>query len=332
MNDKVVLGLSDGVDSAVAAILLRQTGYDVHGLYMDISDRTARETAERSASEAGIDVICVDVKERMERYVCGPFAECYRRGMTPNPCIGCNPNVKFRLLAEYADEIGADRIATGHYSICDGEHIYMGSSDVDQSYMLQRLSKETVKRLLLPMGTTDKAHIRTLAREYGLSVAGKPDSRENCFIKNMSYIDYLEDRGITPPPGDAVYNGEIIGRHEGIHRYTVGQRWNEMIGDRRAYISRIDPVANIIELVLWEDLFKREFDITDLSLIDDLPDGEFRASVRVRHTRWETPACTVIKHGNSAHIVTDEAVRAPCPGQAAALYSDNMLLGGGYII
>lgn len=331
MAEKVVLGLSDGVDSAVAARVLLDAGYEVFGLYLDIGGESERTDALESAWRLGVSLRVMPIRGALEKYVCAPFAEAYLRGETPNPCIGCNPNVKFPALCRYADELGARFIATGHYAKCDQTHIYMGNPDNDQSYMLARLTDEQVKRLLLPLGEYEKTRVREIARDMGLTVAGKPDSRENCFIKGMTYADWIRTRGDVPGEGPAIFRGNEIGRHEGIYRYTVGQRWPEMIGDRRAYVSAIRADRNEIELCLWEDLFKNEFDVSNVHWMAFSPDSPFRASVRVRHTRWETPACTVIPTPYGAHVIADEPLRAPAPGQAAAFYRDTMLLGGGYI-
>ncbi len=331
MYGKVVLGLSDGVDSAVAAALLRQEGYDVTGVYLDISDEKAREDAMRSACETGIRAVVMDVDGKMEEYVRAPFASEYALGRTPNPCIGCNPMVKFAVLTEYADEIGAEYIASGHYVRKENGHLYMGKSDCDQSYMLQRLRREQAARLILPLGRYDKTQVRAMAESFGITAASKPDSRENCFIRTGNYIEWLEARGNMPGEGAVLYKGREIGRHGGIHRFTVGQRWPEILDGRRLYVGRLDPQRNTAELVLWEDLFRTEFDIRDISMLESGFGDKFRAAVRVRHTRWETPECTVFRCGDTAHIVTDTPVRAPCPGQACALYSGKMLLGGGYI-
>ena len=331
MAEKVVLGLSDGVDSAVAARVLVSEGDDVFGLYLDIGGERERADALDSARRLGIPLRVLPIREELEKFVCAPFARAYLNGKTPNPCIGCNPNVKFPALCRCADELGATFIATGHYAVCDRRHIYMGNPDNDQSYMLARLTDEQVSRLLLPLGAYEKARVREIAREMGLTVADKPDSRENCFIRGMSYADWIESREDVPGEGPAVFRGAEIGRHSGIHRYTVGQRWPEMIGDRRAYVRAIRADRNEIELCLWEDLFQREFHVSDAHWIGFSPDVPFRARVRVRHTRWETPDCTVFPAEGGARVVADEPLRAPAPGQAAAFYRDTMLLGGGYI-
>ena len=329
--EKVVLGLSDGVDSAVAAELLKRQDYDVHGVYMDIAGKEGRDAAMKSAARLGIECEAADVSAEMERYVKGPFREAYLRGMTPNPCLVCNPNVKLALLLRRADGLGARYIATGHYAVCDGKYIYAGRESCDQSYMLCRVTDEQVSRLLLPLGTYEKSEVRRMAREWGFPSADKPDSRENCFIKGRSYREWIEEGGSFPGPGDALIDGVPVARHEGIHRYTVGQRWPEDYGGRRYYVSGIDAANDTVTLVKWEELFKTEFTARELHFIGGAIDAPFTANVRVRHTRWEMPLCTVYPDGDTAFIVASEPFRAPAPGQIAAFYIDGRLVGSARI-
>lgn len=329
--EKVVLGLSDGVDSAVAAYLLKKEGYHVTGLYLDLGGEKERMEAERSAELLGIPLTVQPVKEELERYVCAPFAMSYLRGETPNPCLTCNPTVKLPSLIRCADRIGARFIATGHYVRTDGRFLYTGAPSCDQSYMLCRTPQDQVRRLLLPLGETSKDKVRDLARDLNLPVADKPDSRENCFIRGMTYADWIEKRGVIPSEGPVILNGTVVGKHRGIHRWTVGQRWEELIGERRAYVQAIEPEANVIRLCLWEDLFTCSLTARDPVRIGPWPESPFRATVRVRHTRWEMPGCTVCDKGDTFTLRTDEPLRAPTPGQSAALYIGDRLIGSGFI-
>ncbi len=329
---KVVLGFSGGVDSTVSAALLRQAGYEVHGLYMDNADEHARSDAVNTAQFLNLPLTVLDVKPQLEERVCRPFTDCYLRGETPNPCILCNPRLKFKSLLEEADSIGAQFVATGHYARSENGALYKGMPSNDQSYMLCRLTREKVSRMLLPLGGFEKAHVRALAEEFGLPVAHKPDSMEICFIPDKDYIGWLSRRCTLPPPGDFVFHGQVVGQHEGIHRYTVGQRRPGLIGDRKVYISRIDPDSNTIELSLWEELFKTHVAARDFNWLIDPPTGPIRATVRVRHTKWENPPCTARIVGDRVEISCDEPVRAPAAGQSAVLYDGDRLLGGGFIV
>ena len=329
---KVVLGFSGGVDSAVSAKLLQQAGHQVVGLYLDNADRAAREDAVSAAEFIGIPLTVLDVKAELEEKVCRPFAESYLRGETPNPCIICNPGVKFKNLLAEAERIGAEHIATGHYARAEKGMIFKGLPANDQSYMLCRLTREQAGRCLFPLGGFEKKQVRAMAEEFGLPVAHKPDSMEICFIPDKDYIGWLSRRTEMPPPGDFVFHGQVVGRHEGIHRYTVGQRRPGLLNERKVYISRIDPISNTIELALWEELFKTEVHARNFNWLTDPPEGPIRASVRVRHTKWENPPCTVWTEGSGVKILCDEPVRAPAAGQSAVLYDGDRLLGGGFIL
>ena len=329
---KVVLGFSGGVDSAVSAELLKKQGFQVYGLYMDNTDEAARCAAVSASEQRGIDLKVLEVKGELEERVCRPFTEAYLRGETPNPCILCNPALKFKSLIEYADAVGAELVATGHYARAAGGRIFKGRPANDQSYMLCRLTRQQAQRVIFPLGDYEKVQVRALAEELGLPAAHKPDSMEICFIPDKDYIGWLSRRAVMPPEGDFVFHGQVVGRHEGIHRYTVGQRRPGLIDGRKVYISRIDPVSNRIELALWEELFQTEVTARDFNWLIEPPHSPIRASVRVRHTKWENPACTATVDGSRVHIHCDEPVRAPAAGQSAVLYDGEQLLGGGFIV
>lgn len=331
--EKVILGLSGGVDSAVSARLLQKQGYEVLGLFMDISGPDARADAERVAEFLGIPLKCLDISAQLEQNVCAPFTAAYLRGETPNPCIMCNPAVKFKALCAYADEVGAKHVATGHYAVSENGGIYKGQPQNDQSYMLCRVKKEQAERIIFPLGPYYKEQVRAMAEELDIPVAHKPDSMEICFIPDKDYAGFISRRAETPPPGNFVFNGEVIGSHEGIHRWTVGQRIPGLYNERKLYVSEIRPESNEVVLVLWDDLFKTEVRTRDLSWLIDAPAAPIRASVKVRHTKWECPECTVTPTADGgAVIITDTPVRAPARGQAAALYQGNRLIGGGFIV
>lgn len=329
---KVVLGFSGGVDSAVSAELLKKQGFQVYGLYMDNTDEAARLAAVTAAEQRGIDLKVLDVKAQLEERVCRPFTEAYLRGETPNPCILCNPTLKFKSLMDYADAVGAAFVATGHYARSAGGRIYKGRPANDQSYMLCRLTRQQAERALFPLGDYEKAQVRQLAEELGLPAAHKPDSMEICFIPDKDYIGWLSRRAAMPPEGDFVFHGQVVGRHEGIHRYTVGQRRPGLMDGRKVYISRIDPVSNRIELALWEELFQTEVTARDFNWLIEPPRSPICASVRVRHTKWENPPCSAMVEGDRVRIRCVEPVRAPAAGQSAVLYDGEQLLGGGFIV
>lgn len=329
---KVVLGFSGGVDSAVCALLLKDEGFEVHGLYMDNTDEKSLADAVNTAEFIGIPLEVRDVHAELDERICSRFAESYLRGETPNPCIICNPTLKFRTLLEFADEIGADNIATGHYARAENGVLYKGMPSNDQSYMLCRIRREQLERLTLPLGRFEKTQVRRLAEGFELPVAHKPDSMEICFIPDKDYIGWLSRRAAMPPEGDFVFHGQVVGRHEGIHRYTVGQRRPGLMDGRKVYISRIDPVSNRIELALWEELFQTEVTARDFNWLIEPPRSPICASVRVRHTKWENPPCSAVVEGDRVRIRCVEPVRAPAAGQSAVLYDGEQLLGGGFIV
>ena len=330
---KVVLGFSGGVDSAVSAALLRRAGWEVCGLYLDNTDENARRDAVETAAFLELPLEILDVRAELEEKVCAPFCQSYLRGETPNPCILCNPSVKFRALLETADRLGAEAVATGHYARAEGGALYKGRPANDQSYMLCRLRREQLDRLVLPLGGMEKTETRALAERLGLPVAHKKDSMEICFIPDRDYVGWLSRRGELPGPGPFLLHGRVLGEHAGIVNWTVGQRIPGLYEGRKLYVSRIDAASNSVELAPWEELFKTELTARDFNWLVDEPKGPVRASVRVRHTKWEEPACTASPlPDGSVRIVCDAPVRAPAPGQSAVLYDGDKVLGGGFIV
>ena len=330
---KIVLGFSGGVDSSVSAALLRRRGFEVFGLYLDNTDEKARREAAESAAFLGIELKVLDIRAELEEKVCRPFAEAYRQGRTPNPCVLCNPAVKFRALCAEADRVGAELVATGHYARAAQGALYKGCPANDQSYMLCRLRREQLARCLFPLGDYEKSQVRALAEELALPAAKKPDSMEICFIPDKNYIRWLSERAPLPGPGPFVFRGETLGEHEGIVRWTVGQRRPGLYGGHKLYVSRIDAAANSVELALWEELFKTEVRASDFHWLIDPPEEPFSATVRVRHTKWEEPRCTVFPEKDGlVRILCETPVRAPAPGQSAVLYDGERVLGGGFIV
>ena len=328
---KIVLGFSGGVDSAVTAALLKNEGHEVMGLYLDNTDEAARLDAVNAASALGIPLCVRDVHAKLCELVEKPFVSAYLNGETPNPCIICNPALKFAELLSYADEIGADKIATGHYAKAEDGMLFKGRPSNDQSYMLCRLKKEQVERLILPLGDYEKAEVRAMAKSFGIPVADKPDSMEICFVPDKNYLGFIAKRAALPPEGDFVFHGEVIGRHEGICGYTVGQRRPGLYNGRKLYISAINAQTNEIELALWEELFKTEVTARDFNWLCDVPLMPIKASVRVRHTKWENPPCVAYVEGDKVKILCTDPVRAPAKGQSAVLYDGDRVLGGGFI-
>lgn len=332
MENKVVLGLSGGVDSAVAARLLQLQGFEVFGLYLDIGNHEAREDAKKVADMLRIPLCISDISDELEQKVCKPFTEAYLRGETPNPCILCNPTVKFRTLLEYADKVGAKNVSTGHYARAVEGKLLKGRPENDQSYMLCRLTRDQVSRLVLPLGDYNKAEVRKLAQEFSIPVANKPASMEICFIPDKDYGTFIEGRGIVPPEGNFVdTKGTILGRHQGIHRYTIGQRRGLGIAaGKRIFVSEIRPETNEVVLSEGDDLYVKRIKVIDINWI--VPQNyEFKANVRVRHSKVSNSA-NVLPYQDEAEVVFDDSVRAPTKGQTAVFYIGDEVIGGGFII
>ena len=329
---RVVLGFSGGVDSSVAAALLREAGWEVLCLYLETG--SGEEAAARAAADAlGLPLAVYDARAELEKYVCAPFAAAYACGETPSPCVMCNPSVKLRLLLEYAGRQGAEAIATGHYARAEGGALYMGRLPNDQSYMLCRILPEQRRRLLLPLGGYEKREVRALAAALGLPSAQKDDSMELCFVPDGDFAAWIERRGGAPGPGPLIYGGRVVGEHRGIHRYTLGQRRGlGFAAGRRVFVSDIDPQRNSVTLADGDGLFAREVTALDARWqLDAVPDGPFRCLARIRHSR--SAALAVCRaEGARLGITFDEPQRAPTPGQAAAVYlPDGQLAAGGVI-
>lgn len=337
MKPNIVLGLSGGVDSAVAARLL-QENYTVVGLYLSIGPEAAGETDARNvAEELGIAFRTMDISEALEKHVKAPFAADYLSGRTPLPCARCNPLVKFPALLAAADELGAEYVATGHYARVErtGERALLkrGERANDQSYMLAQLPQNILQRVIFPLGNYKKESVRAMAAEFGIPVAEKPDSMEICFIPDDDYAGWLERRGAVPPPGDFISpDGAVLGRHGGIHRYTLGQgRGLGVSGPHRYFVSAIDPAANTVTLSDGSDLARTEiFCVRPNWIAIDSLNAPMEVTARFRHSKDETP-CAIHPAENGVRVAAHSPVRAPTPGQLAVFYDGDTVVGSAWI-
>lgn len=329
MENKVVLGLSGGVDSAVAAALLVQRGFQVSCVYLDngVGDPAP---ARQAVEQLGLKLDIINIRPALEEQVCKPFAESYLAGRTPSPCALCNPAVKFAALLAVADELHAPFVATGHYARCREGRLCKGLPSNDQSYLLARLTPAQLARCLFPLGEYEKPQVRALAQQLGLSAAGRPDSMEICFIPDNNYAAWLEARGCACPAGDFVdKEGHVLGRHRGIHRYTLGQGSGLGVsGPHKYYVSAILPEANQVVLSDGSDLERWDITVEDLQLAP----GPFpeRLTARFRHSRTETPG-TLELTGDGGVFHADEPVRAPTPGQLAVFYDGEAVAASAWI-
>lgn len=338
-KDQVVLGLSGGVDSAVAASRLKEQGLTVLGVYLDLGLPHGVEDAQQAAQELSIPLEIVDIRNQLEHHVCQPFAADYLAGRTPLPCAVCNPTVKFPALLAAADRVGAYWVATGHYARVEPGNngrtwLLRGKHTNDQSYLLSRLPQDILQRVRFPLGDDEKTVTRMRASEQKLSAADKPDSMEICFVPNDDYPAWLEARGQVPPAGDFVdRTGHVLGRHRGIHHYTLGQRRGLGIpAEHRLFVTEIRPELDQVVLSAGEDLFYSTVYCSRPNWIS-IPDfdGTLRAEARFRHSK-QTTAVTVT-HTNDGGLVVhaDSPVRAPTPGQLAVFYHDDLVLGSAWI-
>ena len=275
---KVVLGLSGGVDSALSANILRNEGYEVYGVFLDIGV-TPPDDARAVAEQLGISFEVVDIRAELEKKVCAPFADAYLHGRTPNPCVLCNPNVKFPALIRVADRIGAEYVATGHYARVDYDEmsgryrLISADSQKDQSYMLCGLPQNILARVIFPLAEFEKETVREMAAEAGISVADKSDSMEICFIPDNDHGKYIESRGYVSRPGNFVdESGKVLGEHKGIQYYTVGQRRGlGVAAGHRIFVSRIDPEKNEIVLSDLDKMFVRKIRVKDVNWVSMPP-------------------------------------------------------------
>lgn len=352
---KVVIGLSGGVDSATAVLLLQEKGYDVTGLYFDIvpedmpseknhaeknGPHSGRMQAETAARQLGINFIYRNVADVFDKIVIGNFCSEYAGGRTPNPCIVCNPAIKFQTLLDAADEVGAYYVATGHYAdtyhdeTTDTWYIKRAASEKkDQSYMLYRLGQEVISRLLLPLNhMEDKETVRAIAKERALKNADARDSQEICFIDETEhYRDFLARRGITSPEGDFVDSeGNVLGEHQGILNYTIGQRKGLGIAlGKPAFVTEIDAENNRVVLGDNADLFRTEVISTNNILYGAVGDEIVTAKVRYA----AKPAEARLAHLPDGRIKTTFVTpqRAVTPGQSIVFYKGDLVIGGGFI-
>ena len=336
MAEKIVLGLSGGVDSAVAAARLRAQGFDVHGLFLEVGLGGEAE-AQRAADELGIPLYIAHRREAFEREVCAYFADAFRRARTPNPCVVCNPRVKFRALIDYADELGAPYIATGHYARtgrdAQGRALLLRAGAAkDQSYMLCRLPRDWVARCVFPLGeSAGKDEVRGDARAIGLSAADKPDSMDVCFIPDGDTQGWLERHGAACPPGNFVdEQGNVLGRHKGIHCYTVGQRKGLGIAaGRPLFVKEILPNGDI-RLAESGGEYASRLTVTGVVTPDAQPLAEGAYRVKVRSAAKAVP-CEVTRTDAGLSVAFPDPVRAPAPGQSAVFYRGGFVFGGGFI-
>jgi tRNA-specific 2-thiouridylase len=350
---RVIVGLSGGVDSAVAALLLRDAGYEVQGLYMSnweqqdayCTNAQDYQDARAVARELGIVLHRVSFAEQYRDRVFSSFLDEYRAGRTPNPDVVCNREIKFGVCLHYAARLGATLFATGHYArrgeSADGPALYEArDASKDQSYFLHAIERTCLARVLFPLGEWRKEEVRERARRAGLPVHDKPDSTGICFIGERPFAQFLA-RYVQSSPGPIqTPEGRVLGRHQGLPFYTLGQRAGLQLGGTRGcaaepwYVAAKDPARNALIVVQRHErhhLEVRAVMAGPLHWLCATRDGPFRAGVRLRHRQALQSARVVPRQDGSAYIEFDQPQRAATPGQYAVLYEHGRCLGGGVL-
>lgn len=365
---KVLVGMSGGVDSAVAAYLLKEEGYDVTGVTLRTWEAEDQEQnrcceiddARYVAMKIGIPFYALNCKEDFRKFVTEPFISSYISGETPNPCVECNRYVKWDRMMYYAKVMKADFIATGHYAtivrLDNGRYTVRRDpgNPKDQTYMLYKLTQEQLAATIMPLGNMTKDEVRRIAGELGLSVANKPDSQEICFVPDGDYAGYIEanyDAYINRTNGDEENKskirglaegnfvdeeGNILGRHKGIIHYTIGQRKGLGIAaGHPIFVKEINAEKNEVVISEEEAIFTREVicrDVNYLSIKDPDPGEKIRCTAKIRYRHEGSAALLEALPGNKVKLTFEEPVRAATPGQSAVFYDEeDMCIGGGTI-
>lgn len=358
MTRRVVVAMSGGVDSSVAAALLKEQGNDVIGITMRLwteprpegfSGRTLCcgiediDDARRVAQTLDIPHYTLNLERPFKRFVVDPFVDEYARGRTPNPCLNCNTFIKFDLFYERAIALKADFIATGHYARrVDGpqgvELHRAQDTDKDQSYVLYTLTRQALERTLFPLGELRKEEVREIAQRHHLAVAGKPDSVDICFVPGGDYRDFVRDR-LADRPGTIVDRaGTTVAAHDGVQHFTIGQRrgLGVALGDK-TYVTGIDADRNRVQIGPPTDLDADQIEVQDVRwLIDPPPDAPIPVEAKVRYRTPPVAATvqanpTTLDGSTAATITFDQPVRAAAPGQAVVWYQGQRVVGGGTI-
>ncbi len=351
VGSRIVVGMSGGVDSSVAAALLKDQGYDVIGVMLRLWSDSETENrccapdaqleARRIAAQLDIPFYVIDAQDAFYQAVVQPFIDGYAGGITPNPCLNCNRQIRWQFLLSKAKALGADYIATGHYARIrqseDGAYQLLKNPDPekDQSYFLHVLTQEDLSRTVFPLAEFSKPEVRQLAREYKLSVAERPDSQDLCFVGQENYRDFLRkiDPSLLKPGPILNPAGSVLGEHQGLADYTIGQRKGLGIaGPEPYYVVDKDLLNNALIIGSKNDLGRISFNAERINWINgETPSVPFIADIRIRYKSRAVPGRVTPLDNNLAQIDLTESLPDITPGQAAVFYQEQICLGGGII-
>ncbi len=343
MSERVFVAMSGGVDSSVSAYLLKEAGYTVSGIHLELSenlgpsDDEAHSGLEETCKLLNIPLVYLHLEKEFKGKIIDYFCLEYSLGRTPNPCIRCNRQIKFGLLLEKARAMGGDYLATGHYAQveqCGGEYRLLKGKDPlkDQSYFLYMLGQRELAKVLFPVGGMAKAEVKALAARLGLPAAGKRESQDICFIPDNDSRAFLSAH-LKNQPGDIVdASGKMVGRHQGLAYYTIGQRQGMGVAaSERLYVIRLDARENRLVIGPAAALLKQSLTACDLTWISGSPPGrEIEVGVKLRYRAGEAEALLQVE-GDTARVDFRQSQRAIAPGQSAVFYQGERVLGGGII-